>query len=110
MDALRQSRGMIAVAARVLGCERQTIYNAIKRHPEINDVVAGERELFVDTAELKLIDAVSKGQAWAIALALKTVGRNRGYVERQENVNTDVSMEELLGYSHLKSNGSNGHG
>lgn len=97
---------MIAIAARVLGCGRQCIYDAIKRHPEINEVVAGERDLMIDTAELKLAEAITKGQPWAIAMSLKTIGRNRGYVERQENVNTDVSMEELLGFSHIKTPGN----
>ena len=106
IEALRHSRGMIAIAARVLGCGRQCIYDAIKRHPEINEVVAGERDLMIDTAELKLAEAITKGQPWAIAMSLKTIGRNRGYVERQENVNTDVSMEELLGFSHIKTPGN----
>jgi len=101
IEALKTSRGMIAVAARVLGCDRKTIYNAIQRHPAINEVVAGERELMVDSAELKLIEAIHKGQSWAIAFCLKTQGRSRGYVERQETVNTVVSMADLVLMSHI---------
>ncbi|MGH2359356.1 MAG: helix-turn-helix domain-containing protein [bacterium] len=85
IEALTKSRGRIAVAARMLGCSRQTIYDSMKRHAEIKEVIDGERELFVDTAELKLMEAVQKGQPWAIMLVLKTLGRDRGYVERQEH-------------------------
>lgn len=88
---------MVAVASRVLGCVRQTIYDAKKRDPKIDEVIQAERELFVDTAELKLIDAVSKGEPWAITLTLKTVGRHRGYIERVEQHHTGgMTLEELV--------------
>ena len=83
IEALQASRGMIATAARLLGCTRQTIYDAIARHPEINHVVAGERELMLDSAELKLQEAVDRAEAWAIRYYLSTQGKSRGYVERQ---------------------------
>ena len=62
IEALQVSRGMIASAARLLGCTRQTIYDAVARHPEINNVVAGERELLLDRAELKLQEAIDAGE------------------------------------------------
>ncbi|MDH4079783.1 MAG: helix-turn-helix domain-containing protein [Nitrospira sp.] len=83
MKALRASRGMIATAARLLGCTRQTIYNAIDRHPEIENVVAGERELMLDVAELKLQEAIDAGESWAVKFYLVTQGHCRGYIERQ---------------------------
>jgi hypothetical protein len=83
IEALKASRGMIATAARLLGCTRQTIYDAIARHPEINHVVAGERELMLDSAELKLQEAVDRAEAWAIRYYLSTQGQGRGYIERQ---------------------------
>lgn len=105
---------MIAVAARVLGCNRQTIYTAKKRDPQISDVLDGERELFVDTAELKLIDAVSRGESWAITLTLKTLGRHRGYVERVEQHHlggktlAELIMETSAPAEALGPNGENG--
>lgn len=83
IKALRASRGMIAAAARMLGCTRQTIYDAIVRHPEINQVVAGERELMLDQAELKLQEAIDGGEGWAVRYFLSTQGQARGYIERQ---------------------------
>ena len=83
IEALQVSRGMIATAARLLGCTRQTIYDAIVRHPEINHVVAGERELMPDHAELKLQEAIDAGEGWAVRFFLSTQGQARGYIERQ---------------------------
>lgn len=82
IEALRATRGMIATAAQLLGCSRQTIYDAIARHPEINSVVAGERELMLDTAELKLQEAIEAGEGWAVKFKLATQGQGRGYIDR----------------------------
>lgn len=90
IDALKRSKGMIAAAARtVLHCARMTIYNMIKRHPEILEALREEREIVLDEAELKLFRAIQDGQPWAIAMILKTKGRHRGYVERTEVVKGD---------------------
>lgn len=96
IEAVRASRGMIATAARLLGCSRQTIYDAIARHPEINSVVAGERELMLDTAELKLMEAVEDGEAWAVKFMLATQGQSRGYIERQRGENEDNEIRVII--------------
>ena len=96
IEALRASRGMIAAAARLLGCTRQTIYDAIIRHPEINTVVAGERELMLDTAELKLMEAVEGGEAWAVKFMLATQGQSRGYIERQRGQDEDNEIRVII--------------
>ena len=38
----------------------------------------------VDLAEQKLWESIQNGEAWGITLCLKTIGKDRGYVERQE--------------------------
>ena len=97
VEALRRSKGMVSVAARLIGCNRQTIYNAMERHPEIADAIAGERELLIDTAELKLVDSVTKGQPWAIAFYLKTQGRHRGYIEKREvDLDGRLTLEQAV--------------
>ena len=96
IEALRASRGMIATAARLLGCSRQTIYDTIARHPEINSVVAGERELMLDTAELKLMEAVEDGEAWAVKFMLATQGQSRGYIEHPRGENEDNELAVII--------------
>lgn len=96
VSALERSRGMVSIAARLLQCNRQTIYNAAKIHPEIKDAMDGERELMLDTAELKLIESVNKGQAWAVCFFLKTQGRKRGYIEKQDIGLEASTLEELV--------------
>lgn len=90
--ALVDRMGTIALAADVLGCNALTVYRYLERYPRLKEVVAHFRERRVDKAELKLEEAIVKGEAWAIALTLKTLGKKRGYVERQE-VEYDLSEQ-----------------
>lgn len=80
-DALARNRGMVAVAARNLGCSRQNIYDWMERYPELKTVLADEREVMTDVAELSLYKQVQDGQGWAVQFYLKTQGKDRGYVE-----------------------------
>lgn len=87
---------MITIAAKLLGCDRQTIYNAMEQFPELQDTLTTSREHSLDLAELSLLKSVTKGEAWAVCFYLKTQGRKRGYVERVD-VSADAStLEELV--------------
>jgi hypothetical protein len=95
-SALERSRGMITVAARMLRCSRQTIYNAVHIYSEVKTARDDARELLLDTAELSLLNAVNKGQAWAVCFYLKTQGRKRGYVEKVDVSADSATLEELV--------------
>jgi hypothetical protein len=79
---------MVYLAAKALQCDPETIMNYCKRYPTVEAAKVAARGELLDVAELKLWSAVQRGEPWAIAFALKTVGRARGYVER-----LDVSIE-----------------
>lgn len=87
--ALTASKGMIYVAARAIGCAPNTIYAYAKRYKIVREAMELERGIMVDTAELALWKALQAGEAWAISLTLKTLGKDRGYVERQELTGQD---------------------
>ena len=88
-DALNETRGMVFLAAKKLGCSDVTIYNYAKRYKAVGDALRQQRGQFVDMAELKLWNAVNEGEAWAVQFALRTLGKERGYVERQEVTGKD---------------------
>lgn len=94
--ALGQSRGMVSVAARLLSCDRGTIYDYMDRYPAIKLAITNQRELSLDTAELKLVEAITKGQPWAIVFYLKTQGRGRGYIEKQDIGLDALTLEQLV--------------
>ena len=89
IDALAESMGMISPAARKLGCSRTTIRRYLAEYPEIAEAIEDANEEVNDIAELKLLDAIKRGEAWAICFRLKTKAKNRGYVERAELTGTN---------------------
>lgn len=90
VKALHETKGMVYVAARKLDCAPGTIYNYAKRYPSVQDAITAERGVMIDIAEIALWKAIQGGEGWAISLALKTIGKDRGYTERVETVNYNV--------------------
>lgn len=99
--ALHESRGMVTVAATKLGCTPVTVYNWLKKSPDCRAVIDQERERVIDTAELGLMKALNQQESWAIAFALKTIGKRRGYVERSESVNYNIPPELMARFDKL---------
>jgi hypothetical protein len=77
--ALRDCKGLVYLAAKKLGCETSTIYRRAKKSKAVSRVIEHQRGELLDTAELALYNAILKGECWAVTLALKTLGRSRGY-------------------------------
>lgn len=88
-DALRKHRGLVSKAAEALGLSDGSVRERISRHPRLQVVLSEARERRVDAAEYRLDQAIENGEAWSIALVLKTIGKDRGYVERNEITGKD---------------------
>lgn len=82
IKALTDARGMVTVAARKLGVSRRTIYNRLEKSEEIREALEEARDFTSDVAELKLFQAIEKGEAWAVCFYLKCQAKDRGYVEK----------------------------
>lgn len=87
--ALKVTKGMVFIAAERLGCDPSLIYKRQKTSEAIHDAIKQQNGLFVDHAEIALWKAVQAGEGWAVCFALKTKGKDRGYVERQEVTGKD---------------------
>ena len=94
--ALRESKGMVSIAAQRLGCDQDTILNYCKRYPTVEAVKREARNEVLDEAELRLWKAIRRDEAWAIAFCLKTIGRSRGYGELLDlNVSIQAAAEKV---------------
>jgi hypothetical protein len=87
--ALTDAKGMMFLAARTLGCSQETVRQYCLKYPSVQAAKDAQRGIMIDTAELKLWQSIQNGEAWGITLCLKTIGKDRGYVERQELSGTD---------------------
>ncbi len=82
--ALRVAGGNVTGAADRLGVPRSTLYRRIKQSKRLQEVLEECREVLIDEAEAALTRRVRQGHMSAVTFVLKTLGKNRGYVERQE--------------------------
>jgi hypothetical protein len=98
IEQLQKSHGNVSHAAAALGLTRTSLSDRIGRTPELKQVCDDARESIVDAAENALYRAVVKGEAWAVCFTLKTQGKARGYVEKQEVDNSgEVTMRVIYG-------------
>ncbi len=81
--AIQGSGGYISEIARRLKCDWHTADKYIKEFELTEDLLI-EDERATDRAEIKLMEAIEEGEIAAIIFRLKTKGKKRGYVERQE--------------------------
>lgn len=79
ITALRDARGLVAPTAKALGCHEATIRNRVREVPAVREAMNEARAALVDLAEQRLYEAVDTGESWAVALVVKTLGRERGY-------------------------------
>ena len=84
IEALDHGRGLIAPAARYLGCSRDTVRSYLEEYAEVAQAKLDQREAVTDMAENALYQAILDREAWAVCFYLKCMAKDRGYVERAE--------------------------
>ena len=89
IECLRETNGLVSLAAKRVPCSISTINTRRKRVQAVEQVIQECRGELVDLGELALRKAVLAGEPWAVSLVLKTLGKERGYVERQETSGPD---------------------
>lgn len=80
LEAIKATGGKWTGICEMLGIDRSTLARYAKR-PLIAEAMEFARERVFDRAEYKLYEAIERGEAWAIQLALKDHkrGKERGY-------------------------------
>jgi hypothetical protein len=82
--ALEKSLGVVSTACKAVDISRQTHYRWMREDDEYKTAVEELSEVAVDFAESHLHKLIRDGNPAATIFFLKTKGKNRGYVERQE--------------------------
>ena len=98
IDAYTKTFGNITMSCNRVGIARSTYYNWINKdddfNKQINDIQP--KELFLDFVTSKLVEKINEGDKASIIFALKTIGKERGWVERQEIQHEANPPENLL--------------
>ena len=90
IDAIYEANGIVTEAARILGCDRGTIYDRAKRNKKVKAAMDDANDAVLDKAEgclIGLIDSIEhKDHFSAVRYLLRTKGRKRGYGDRTDVV------------------------
>ena len=89
LDALQKTLSNVTASCKKVGIGRTTYYDWLSNDPEFAREVDNIKEMRLDYIEGKLMQGIDGGNMTAIIFALKTQGKHRGYVERQEITGQD---------------------
>lgn len=95
LDALEKSLGVVTAACKSVGIARQTHYQWMQDDPEYKKAVDELSDVAIDFAESQLHKQIKDGNSTATIFYLKTKGKKRGYVERQEIEATGGKMFQI---------------
>jgi hypothetical protein len=83
-DALRNSFGIINLAAKTLGVTRQAIHARIQRNDELKQILEESKEYALDYAESGLMHNIGKKNQRAIEYYLDRKGKSRNYIKYEQ--------------------------
>ena len=89
LEALEKSLGVVTSACKKVGVGRTTFYDWLKTDEEFAKQVNDIQNIALDYAESQLHKQIGEGSTSATIFYLKTKGKSRGYVERQEITGID---------------------
>ena len=84
LKALEKSLGIVSTACKMVDISRQTHYAWLKADEQYKSAVNSIQDSVLDFAESHLYKLVKEGNPAATIFFLKTKGKKRGYIERQE--------------------------
>jgi hypothetical protein len=84
LKALEESLGIVSVASSNAGIHRSTHYLWMNNDEDYKRAVEEIHNVCLDFAESKLFENIKGKRETSIIFYLKTRGKSRGYVERQE--------------------------
>jgi len=90
LEALEKTLGVVTSACKLVGIDRTTHYLWLEKDDAYKQAVKSIDDVAIDFAESHLHKQIKKGGTQATIFYLKTKGKKRGYVEKQE---LDVSGE-----------------
>ena len=89
LEELEQSLGVVTTACKKVGIGRTTFYQWLKDDEEFAKQVDDISNITLDFAESQLHKQIKDGNTTATIFYLKTKGKKRGYIERQEITGAD---------------------
>jgi hypothetical protein len=84
LEALEKSLGVVTSACKTVDISRETHYRWLREDADYKAAVEALSDVALDFAESQLHKQIKEGNSTATIFYLKTKGKKRGYIERQE--------------------------
>lgn len=84
LKALEDSCGVVSTACKAIDQPRSTFYKWMNDDLEFKKAVEELQDVAIDSVESALHTLIKKGDTAATIFYLKTKGKKRGYIEKQE--------------------------
>jgi len=84
LKALEKSLGIVSTACESAGISRTTYYKYYNKDKGFKQLVDSIGDIALDCAESQLFELIKEKNVTAIIFYLKTKGKKRGYIEKQE--------------------------
>lgn len=98
IEAMQKNLGVVSAACRAVGIDRSTFYLYVKTDPVFAESVKDVEDIALDFVESKAYEQIKEGNTSMIIFYLKTKGRRRGYIERQEVEHSGgIAFEQITG-------------
>lgn len=88
MVAIENTGGIVELIIKKVGISRVAYWKWEQKYPELIEARDAERMRQVDISEVNLFQANKNGEKWATNKILRTLGRDRGYMEKSETIIT----------------------
>ena len=95
IEALEKSLGVVTSACKNVGIGRTTFYEWLKDDIDFAQKVKDIDNIALDFVESELYKQIKEGSTVSTIFYLKTKGKKRGYIERQEITGADG--QQLIG-------------
>ena len=95
LNALRKTLGVVSPALELAKVGRTTFYQWCRSDEEFKKAVDECEGIAIDMAESQLYRQIESGNTVATIFYLKTKGKKRGYVERQEIAGVEEQPVEI---------------
>jgi len=97
LEALEKSLGVVTSACKAVEISRETHYRWMREDENYKQAVDDLANVALDFAESQLHKQIKGGNPTATIFYLKTKGKNRGYIERQEISHEGLKTFEVEG-------------
>lgn len=96
IEALEKTLGIVTTALKMADIARSTHYKWLQEDEEYKKDVEAIAEIALDFAESQLHKQIQDGEVSSTIFYMKTKGKKRGYVERQEYTGADGNAINVI--------------